>query len=1450
MNSAFHSRLHLFCTITLCIHLPKTFIRTKSLKQSFIPVTPKRQNDSTHTHSPVPIDNDIYSLSIVYRPPTSTTTNSTIASVGSTVKDNFVNAMMTATSPSHSSRVLDGGEDSLDLIIPSKTDYETLARTLEDLLALYKEVEPCANPVFAWIQYHLVDMGKRLGTDRHGVVVKGGVSCADWIDLCRRWNAPVSKTDATLLYETYCESAGKTAHGNGLEFIDIVRLLDVLRHWIAERAPEGGNAIKDPRNELFNRVVRMKPDLDQSRISSPAEDSGVFVKGFGDEPDHVETISAATFLNFLQIEQKETDQTLESVKALFARLNGYKDPNLENDIVSTVDGVSWEREYISLETFARYMLLESNDVYDPMRTAHSPSYMSEPLNNYWINTSHDTYLRRTNGQATCQKQMDWTDLQSYTLALYRGARAIELDVWDGPAGSKDPVVRSGVSSFPDETAPSVNKPSNVGRSGPGLIFADVLSTIRYFLQSEPNSYPVILLIENHCSVRYQKKMASDINAIFGESNILYKPSAPDVQTLPSPAELLGKVIIKSKRPENIYHDSSVLNDDFDDENRAAVPPSHADYDSEDDINEVVIGFKSSGTIKSPFAQKISLKELFQTANSEASDSSAAANVAHNELMEAKAAEQQARRHADALLRDIGMTYEELKAKRNSGKDCHVEEGTEVELCQDGARVKESVNHAVELAKAFAESVEESRLLSNAANAEARSETELFEIARCDLTEKETILADAKEALQEIIKRNADLSEAAERALADARSNREYADNARSRVDSVRALLDKSHNQAVSSETVAGTADTEARISEQRAVDAEARAKKARDSADEERRKAEKESKLEDDIAAQLASAMTKLTDARNSVKAAKERADDAVYKADKLTDEISLMKSASRHQQFSHSGSFDDEQSLVDERKICIDQMEDAFSDKLSREAKTRQLATLVEDLSRKLRLQAKAAAAARRQADHGMAVAEQLEEHALEEREAANLRSAAREKAKLSVKNSDAVMQSIEAQLAEAERAAREADDLAVLSRKNAERLAQELETLQDPSPLKTAVEIATIERDSALLIYEIAKESKEKADQRAAEAKQLHEKDCIRLKSMEREAMAELLNMESAQQAEVLAISACENAIVHSERLGSLEQKYENAKALAVEKNGALEIARRYKEKKIRVQPISPDLANLTFFHSCKHKSWEKSIVLPVCSMHSIPSDKVIERAEQGKDEWKQWVEFNKHHITRTFPQSSLRNYNPMLPWALGCQCVSLNFIRNQFMLLNDGRFRENGSQGYVLKPEYLCRNSLDESAVDDAMNCKHPRTITVRVLSGYCIPKSEESGSASYHGTQRRSVNPFVRVTLYDGSPATFLQPPTHSTKVLQGNGLNPVWNDKEKSFACLNPSVGMLLIAVYDRCDASKSDLFIGASAIPVSCIREGYRCVSLFDSQNMRSSALKFASLLIKVKIEV
>ena len=953
-------------------------------------------------------------------------------------------------------------------------------------------------------------------------------------------------------------------------------------------------------------------------------------------------------------------------------------------------------------------------------------------------------------------------------------------------------------------------------------------------------------------------MASDIEEILGKRGFLH--NAPNSSSLPSPEQLVGKVIIKSKRPESLLDGATVLNDDFDDEIRALVPPTFADYDSEDDVKENVIGFNSIGSVKAQsYTQKLTADQLFQIAKKEASEASGAAFAAQNNLIDCKKLAIHMQNHRDALLRDIGMSYNDLKKKRehdaaNSINE-YADEGTEVELLEDRIRVKEGASRAVQIAQLFSESVEESRLLDNAARAEARSEAELFEMARGDLTDKEILLAEAKEALQDVLKRKQDSLEASDRALAEARSNREYANNAKNRVAAVTALLDKSHDQAVSSETVAGTADAEAKISEQRARDAEARAEKARASAESERKSAEKETKLEDDLDAQLVTTHKKLIEAKNAVKAARERADDAVCRAEKVTDEIREAKSSPRHQHINEttsSNGLDDEKSIESfanqkskERRLYIDQMENALTDKLSCEAKARRLENIIEDLKRKTKLQAKVAAVARRQADHADQLADQLEEHALEEREAANLRQAARAKAKLGVKSSDDVLTSTEAQLVEAERASAEANDLAVESRLRAEELAKEAEAMQDSSSFEENVRAAQKSRDLAYSVYESAKESKEEADERAAKAKQVHETNCLNMSNLERDAMAELLHRESAQQAEVLAMSACENAKAQHDQIKILEVKYSEARALVTEKEGALEIAKRYKEKKSRVQPISPTMAKLTLLHSSKLRNWEKSNMLPKWNVHSLSDNMIIERAEKGVDEWREWVHYNSDHFSRTFPSSTTSNYNPLLPWAMGCQFVSLNFIDNDdYIFLNDGRFRVNGNQGYVLKPEYLCGNEKDSPSADDVFNCNHPRKLNIRILSGYCLPKPI---SAEKKG-QRRSVNPFVRVTLYDGSPATFLPPQSFTTQIVHGNGMNPVWNSDAFHCSCLNPSVGMLLFSVYDRCDVTNADLLISASAVPVSCIREGFRCVPMYDSNNTRSGAMKFASLFIYVKV--
>lgn len=142
---------------------------------------------------------------------------------------------------------------------------------------------------------------------------------------------------------------------------------------------------------------------------------------------------------------------------------------------------------------------------------------TKPLNEYFISSSHNTYLlgRQFNGISS---------IEGYIRALQRGCRCIEIDVWDGDNG---PIVTHGM-TFTGS-----------------IDFKSVVETVRkYAFITSP--FPVIISLEVRCSEENQMKCVNILKEVLG-STLLHGRLDNNQTTLPSPLELKHRILLKVKK---------------------------------------------------------------------------------------------------------------------------------------------------------------------------------------------------------------------------------------------------------------------------------------------------------------------------------------------------------------------------------------------------------------------------------------------------------------------------------------------------------------------------------------------------------------------------------------------------------------------------------------------------------------------------------------------------------------------------------------------------------------------------------------------------------------------------------------------------------------------------------------------------------------------------------------
>lgn len=194
------------------------------------------------------------------------------------------------------------------------------------------------------------------------------------------------------------------------------------------------------------------------------------------------------------------------------------------------------------------------------------------------------------------------------------------------------------------------------------------------------------------------------------------------------------------------------------------------------------------------------------------------------------------------------------------------------------------------------------------------------------------------------------------------------------------------------------------------------------------------------------------------------------------------------------------------------------------------------------------------------------------------------------------------------------------------------------------------------------------------------------------------------------------------------------------------------------------------------------------------------------------------------------------------MGCQLVALNFQTNDApLVLNDGLFRQNSGCGYLPKPSAY----LEETPAATVDKSKPVLQLKIRVLSGSCLPKPKGAKSGE-------TIDPYVQVMVHDVTSSedgslSFVQT-NHTTGTVNDNGFCPVWNEEAaKTFPVHSPEIAMVQFSLREA-DIGLDDN-VGYAAIPISCLRKGYRSIQLYDSNNTRTGPFSYASLLVEIRMK-
>ena len=225
------------------------------------------------------------------------------------------------------------------------------------------------------------------------------------------------------------------------------------------------------------------------------------------ESDNGDGIDLDTFLTFLVAVQ---GVDVESRRDHWAKVFAKYVRKMDMDSPMLSDS---QRSVMTYQAFTAFLCSPANNI---LSVKTDETKFDRPLNEYFISSSHNTYLlgRQVGGDSS---------VEPYVRTLQQGCRCIEIDCWDGPDGR--PIVLHGRAMTSS------------------VLFSDCVSTISKYA-FESSEYPLIISLEVHCNAQQQQRMVDIMIKEF--DGALVTRNINNDHVLPSPEDLKGRILVKAK----------------------------------------------------------------------------------------------------------------------------------------------------------------------------------------------------------------------------------------------------------------------------------------------------------------------------------------------------------------------------------------------------------------------------------------------------------------------------------------------------------------------------------------------------------------------------------------------------------------------------------------------------------------------------------------------------------------------------------------------------------------------------------------------------------------------------------------------------------------------------------------------------------------------------------------